>query len=68
MLYPHTDLRDDQVRARVRTLSAAEREAVATAYVGDRRNRPKERVVRLSKLQWRAHPTALLHALSGQRR
>ena len=39
MLYPYTDLPDDQVRARVRGLSAAERTSVAAAYVGDRRNR-----------------------------
>jgi len=39
MLYPHTDLPDDQVRARVRNLSGAERQAVAAAYVGERRNR-----------------------------
>jgi hypothetical protein len=39
MLYPHLDLPDDQVLARVRTLSAGERQAVADAYVGERRNR-----------------------------
>jgi thymidylate synthase ThyX len=39
MLYPYTDLPDDQVRARVRGLSAHERDAVVAAYVGDRRNR-----------------------------
>ncbi|MEA2716307.1 MAG: hypothetical protein QOI99_624 [Actinomycetota bacterium] len=39
MLYPYTELPDDQVRARVRALSSAEREAVVAAYVGDRRNR-----------------------------
>ncbi|HYX43639.1 MAG TPA: FAD-dependent thymidylate synthase, partial [Acidimicrobiales bacterium] len=39
MLYPYVDLPEDQVLARVRTLSGPEREAVAAAYVGDRRNR-----------------------------
>src|SRR5829696_1622011 len=39
MLYPHVDLPDDQILARVRTLSADERRAVADAYVGERRNR-----------------------------
>ena len=39
MLYPYTDLPDDQIRARVRVLSPGEREAVVAAYVGDRRNR-----------------------------
>jgi len=39
MLYPHVDLPDDQVLARVRTLSTDERQAVADAYVGERRNR-----------------------------
>jgi thymidylate synthase ThyX len=39
MLYPHLDLPDDQILARVRTLSADERQAVADAYVGERRNR-----------------------------
>ena len=39
MLYPHVDLPDDQIRARVRTLSADERQAVADAYVGQRGNR-----------------------------
>ncbi len=42
MLYPYTDLPDDQVRARVRGLSAAEREAVAAAYVGDRAQPPPQ--------------------------
>jgi len=39
MLYPHLDLPDDQILARVRTLSAGERQAVADAYVGERGNR-----------------------------
>jgi thymidylate synthase ThyX len=39
MLYPYLDLPDDQILARVRTLSADERQAVADAYVGDRVNR-----------------------------
>jgi len=39
MLYPYLDLPDDQVLARVRTLSAEERRSVAQAYVGDRVNR-----------------------------
>jgi thymidylate synthase ThyX len=39
MLYPYTDLPDDQVRARVRALPDGERQAVVAAYVGDRRNR-----------------------------
>ena len=42
MLYPYTDLPDDQVRARVRALSAAEREAVAAAYVGERAQPPPQ--------------------------
>ena len=39
MLYPALDLPDDQILARVRTLSADERQAVADAYVGERANR-----------------------------
>lgn len=39
MLYPHVDLPDDQLLARVADLSEAERAAVVAAYVGDRRNR-----------------------------
>jgi thymidylate synthase ThyX len=39
MLYPHVDLPDDQVLARVRALSAGEKEAVVAAYVGERGNR-----------------------------
>jgi hypothetical protein len=39
MLYPYVDLPDDQILARVRTLSADERQAVADAYVGERVNR-----------------------------
>src|SRR5207245_8179213 len=39
MLYPYTDLPEDQVLARVRTLSGDERAAVVRAYVGERANR-----------------------------
>ena len=39
MLYPHVDLPDDQLLARVKSLSADERQAVADAYVGERLNR-----------------------------
>ena len=39
MLYPYTDLPEDQVLARVRTMSADERANVANAYVGERANR-----------------------------
>jgi thymidylate synthase ThyX len=39
MVYPHTHLPEDQILARVRALSADERQAVADAYVGDRANR-----------------------------
>ena len=39
MLYPHVDLPDDQILARVRTLSTADRRDLVRAYVGDRRNR-----------------------------
>jgi thymidylate synthase ThyX len=39
MLYPYLDLPDDQILARVRTMSADERQAVADAYIGDRVNR-----------------------------
>ena len=39
MLYPHLDLPEDQVLARVRTLGADERQRVVEAYVGERRNR-----------------------------
>jgi thymidylate synthase ThyX len=37
--YPHTNLPEDQVRARVRGLSADERVALLQAYVGERDNR-----------------------------
>jgi thymidylate synthase ThyX len=37
--YPHTNLPDDQVLARVRRLSADERVALLHAYVGERMNR-----------------------------
>jgi hypothetical protein len=39
MLYPYTELPEDQVLAKVRTLSADERTAVVRAYVGERTNR-----------------------------
>jgi len=39
MLYPYLHLPDDQILARVRTMSADERRSVAAAYVGDRVNR-----------------------------
>jgi thymidylate synthase ThyX len=39
MLYPYTELPEDQVLAKVRTLSGDERAAVARAYVGERANR-----------------------------
>jgi hypothetical protein len=39
MLYPYTELPEDQVLAKVRTLSADERVAVVRAYVGERANR-----------------------------
>ncbi|MDP9403088.1 MAG: FAD-dependent thymidylate synthase [Actinomycetota bacterium] len=39
MLYPHTDLPDDQVLARVRRLSVDDRVAVLRAGVGERTNR-----------------------------
>ena len=39
MLYPHVSLPEDQVRARVRTLTADQRRRVVDAYVGERRNR-----------------------------
>jgi thymidylate synthase ThyX len=39
LCYPHTNLPEDQVRARVRRLSAEERLALLRAYVGERDNR-----------------------------
>ncbi|MGH9278457.1 MAG: FAD-dependent thymidylate synthase [Acidimicrobiales bacterium] len=39
ILYAHSDLPDDQLLARARSLSAADRDALLTAWVGDRRNR-----------------------------
>ncbi len=39
MLYPYVELPDDQILARVRTLSAQDRRDLARAYVGDRHNR-----------------------------
>jgi thymidylate synthase ThyX len=38
-LYPHSDLPDDQLLSIARQMTAAEREHVLTAYVGDRTNR-----------------------------
>jgi thymidylate synthase ThyX len=37
--YPHTNLPEDQIRARVRRLSTDERAALLRAYVGERANR-----------------------------
>jgi len=37
--YPHTNLPEDQIRARVRRLSTDERAALLRAYVGERTNR-----------------------------
>jgi len=39
MVYPHLHLPEDQVLARVRALSAEERQRIVDAYVGERRNR-----------------------------
>ncbi len=39
MVYPHLQLPEDQVLARVRTLTADERRRLVEAYVGERRNR-----------------------------
>ncbi|MDP8936964.1 MAG: FAD-dependent thymidylate synthase [Actinomycetota bacterium] len=39
MLYPHVDLPDDQLLARVRALSSEDRRDLVRAYVGERRNR-----------------------------
>ncbi|MDQ6946531.1 MAG: FAD-dependent thymidylate synthase [Actinomycetota bacterium] len=39
MVYPYLQLPEDQVLARVRTLSAEERRRIVDAYVGERRNR-----------------------------
>jgi hypothetical protein len=39
MLYPYTELPEDQVLAKVRALSGDERAAVVRAYVGERTNR-----------------------------
>ncbi|MGH9149917.1 MAG: FAD-dependent thymidylate synthase [Acidimicrobiales bacterium] len=39
MLYPHTHLPEDEVLARVRAMSAADKQAVAVAYAGQRANR-----------------------------
>ena len=39
MLYPYTDLPEDQIRARVARMTADERMAVVRAYTGERTNR-----------------------------
>ncbi len=39
MCYPHTDLPEEQVFARIRMLSTDEKLSIARAYVGDRQNR-----------------------------
>ncbi|MGH9225121.1 MAG: FAD-dependent thymidylate synthase [Acidimicrobiales bacterium] len=39
ILYPHSHLPEDQLLARARALSASEREALVSAWVGERRNR-----------------------------
>jgi len=39
MLYPYSDLPDDQILARVRTMGADDKLAVARAYMGERSNR-----------------------------
>ncbi|MGH9189197.1 MAG: FAD-dependent thymidylate synthase, partial [Acidimicrobiales bacterium] len=39
IVYPHVDLPEDQVAARVARLSADERQAIVDAYVGERANR-----------------------------
>ncbi len=53
MLYPYVDLPEDQIRARVRDLSTAEREAVVAAYVGERRNRRHKPGRGLERLSYR---------------
>ncbi|HEX2043434.1 MAG TPA: FAD-dependent thymidylate synthase [Acidimicrobiales bacterium] len=53
MLYPYVDLPDDQVLARVRVLSSAEREAVVRAYVGERTNRRHKPGRALERLTYR---------------
>ncbi|HWC12070.1 MAG TPA: FAD-dependent thymidylate synthase [Acidimicrobiales bacterium] len=53
MLYPYVDLPEDQVLARVRTLSSGEREAVVAAYVGERRNRRHKPGRGLERLSYR---------------
>jgi thymidylate synthase ThyX len=53
MLYPYTDLPEDQVRARVRHLSADERGAVVQAYVGERTNRRHKPGRALERIDYR---------------
>ncbi len=53
MLYPYLDLPEDQILARVRTLSPGEREAVVAAYVGERRNRRHKPGRGLERLSYR---------------
>jgi thymidylate synthase ThyX len=53
ILYPHSSLPDDQLLARVRTLSAADRESLLTAWVGDRRNRRHKPGRALERVRYR---------------
>jgi thymidylate synthase ThyX len=53
MLYPYTDLPDDQLTARVRRLSADERSAVVRAYVGERANRRQKPGRALERVDYR---------------
>src|SRR5437660_3669775 len=53
MLYPYTDLPEDQVRARVRQLSNEERAAVVQAYVGERTNRRHKPGRALERIDYR---------------
>jgi thymidylate synthase ThyX len=53
MLYPYVDLPDDQVLARVRTLSADDRRDLVRAYVGDRRNRRHKPGRALERVRYR---------------
>jgi len=53
MLYPHVDLPDDQVLARVRSLSADDRRSLVRAYVGERRNRRHKPGRALERISYR---------------
>jgi thymidylate synthase ThyX len=53
MLYPYTDLPEDQVRARVRQLSNEERAAVVQAYAGERTNRRHKPGRALERIDYR---------------